>query len=45
MTERCQNPLKPECNNQNIALYLQVNQEKLAICQQCWHEIAEATTE
>ncbi|MDR2204197.1 MAG: hypothetical protein LBE76_07915 [Nitrososphaerota archaeon] len=45
MNEHCQNPLNPECNNQNIVLYIQVNQEKLATCQQCWNQLAETTIE
>ena len=43
--EQCKNPLKPECHNENIMLYIQINQEKLPICQQCWNAIAETTYE
>jgi len=43
--EHCKNPLKPECHNENILLYMQINQEKLPICQQCWNAIAETTYE
>ena len=41
--EQCKNPLNPKCQNKDIALYVQINQEKIAICQQCWLDLSETT--
>ncbi|MDR0460882.1 MAG: hypothetical protein LBH62_05545 [Nitrososphaerota archaeon] len=41
MMEQCKNPLKPQCNNEDIVVYLQIDQEKRPICQQCWNQLAE----
>ncbi|MCL1969960.1 MAG: hypothetical protein FWF66_00590 [Candidatus Bathyarchaeota archaeon] len=43
MMEQCKNPLKPGCPNKDIAVYLQITQEKLSICQQCWTILSETT--
>ncbi|MDR1993165.1 MAG: hypothetical protein LBQ98_06710 [Nitrososphaerota archaeon] len=40
--EQCRNPLKPKCQNKDIAVYLQINQENLPLCQQCWTTLAES---
>jgi len=45
LMEQCKNPLNPECNNKDIAVYLQINQEKVPICQHCWNQLAETTIE
>ncbi|MDR2720295.1 MAG: hypothetical protein LBC03_05790 [Nitrososphaerota archaeon] len=45
MMEQCKNPKKPECQNKDIIVYLQINQEKTPICQQCWFALAETITE
>ncbi|MDR0374094.1 MAG: hypothetical protein LBI79_11235 [Nitrososphaerota archaeon] len=45
MSEQCKNPLNPKCQNEDIILYLQIGQERLAICRQCWTEIAESEAE
>lgn len=39
--QQCKNPLKPACSNKDIAVYLQVDQELLPLCQQCWFSLAE----
>ncbi|MDR2202812.1 MAG: hypothetical protein LBE76_00600 [Nitrososphaerota archaeon] len=41
--EQCKNPLNPKCQSKDIVLYLQINQEKIAICQQCWIDLSETT--
>jgi len=43
--EQCKNPQKLECHNKDIIVYLQINQEKTPICQQCWFELADANIE
>jgi hypothetical protein len=39
--QQCRNPLNPNCGNKNIAVYLQVDQDRLPLCQQCWFSLAE----
>jgi hypothetical protein len=43
--EHCKNPLKNNCNSENIKLYIQKNGENLPICQQCWIKIADQEQE
>jgi len=39
--ERCKNPWKSDCENENIKLYIIYRGEKLPICQCCWESIAD----
>lgn len=43
--EVCHNPLKTNCESNNIAVYIQVGTEKLPICRTCWIELAESDIE
>jgi len=43
--EQCKNPLKPKCTNKEVGVYLQIGQGRLAICHQCWADIAESNVE
>jgi hypothetical protein len=43
LIEQCKNPIKPDCNNEDIVVYIQINQEKYPICQKCWNQLAETT--
>jgi len=45
MEEQCRNFLKPNCKNTNITLYIQLDSDKLPICQQCWCELSELPVE
>jgi hypothetical protein len=39
--EHCKNPLKEACKSEDIKLYIEMNGQKLPICQQCWNKIAD----
>jgi hypothetical protein len=43
--EVCHNPLKTNCESNDIAVYIQVGAEKLPICRTCWIELAESDIE
>ncbi|MDR2719829.1 MAG: hypothetical protein LBC03_03380 [Nitrososphaerota archaeon] len=43
--EQCKNPLNPKCQNKDICMYLQIGQDRYAICHQCWADIAESDVE
>lgn len=45
-TETCQNPFtEHKCKSTNIKLYIQVNGERLPICENCWNKIADSKEE
>ncbi|MCL2134453.1 MAG: hypothetical protein FWH37_02700 [Candidatus Bathyarchaeota archaeon] len=35
----------PNCRQEEIVVYIQIGQEKLPPCRQCWTEMAESTIE
>jgi hypothetical protein len=43
--EKCRNPLKPECESRDIAVYVQAGSERLPICRRCWELLAEEDVE
>lgn len=43
--EKCRNPLKPECEGRDIAVYIQAGSERLPICRECWMALAEEDVE
>lgn len=43
--EVCHNPLKPDCESNDIVVYIQVGSERFPICRQCWSELAESSVE
>jgi len=43
--EVCHNPLKVDCESNDIVVYIQVGSEKLPICRSCWRELAESDLE
>jgi hypothetical protein len=45
LIEQCKNPLKPNCHQEEIVVYIQIGQEKLPLCCQCWTEMAESNVE
>jgi len=45
IAKQCCNPLKKQCENNDIVLYMQLGSERLPICKQCWHEMADLTIE
>jgi hypothetical protein len=44
-TEKCENPLKPECEGTDIAVYIQAGNKRLPICKSCWVILAEQDVE
>jgi len=44
-TEKCGNPLKPECEGRDIAVYIQTGSKRLPICRSCWVILAEQDVE
>jgi hypothetical protein len=39
--EICKNPFKKiTCENENIKVYIQINDENLPICEQCWIDLS-----
>jgi len=45
LMEQCKNPLKPKCPNDDIVAYIQIGQERLPLCHQCWIDMAESSVE
>ncbi|MCS7096195.1 MAG: hypothetical protein N3F10_05305 [Candidatus Bathyarchaeota archaeon] len=43
--ECCRNPVKPECNNTDIALSIRIRNKLFPICRACWQEIADKDIE
>jgi len=43
LDEQCRNFLKPKCGCTDIVLYIQLDSERLPICENCWPELAELT--
>jgi hypothetical protein len=45
MNEKCKNPWKPNCEETDIKLYIQIKGEDLPICKTCWDKIAASNHE
>jgi len=45
INEQCCNPIKPDCNNRDIVVYIQIASERLPVCRQCWENLAETNIE
>ena len=43
--EHCKNPWKPNCNSEDIKLYIQIKAENLPVCKTCWLQLAESDHE
>jgi len=43
--ERCKNPLRKECRESDIAVYILFKGERLPICRQCWSRMADDDVE
>jgi hypothetical protein len=43
--EHCKNPWESHCDREDIKLYIQLNGEKLPICEECWGHIADQDVE
>jgi len=39
--EKCSNPFNSQCENGDIALYIEAGQEIYSICKSCWLSIAD----
>jgi hypothetical protein len=40
-----QKPSKTKLHQEEIVVYIQIGQEKLPLCRQCWTEMAESNVE
>gem|GEM_PF-4235662 len=43
--EVCENPWNKNCENRDIVVYIDYNNEKRPICNSCWREIANSKYE
>lgn len=43
--ERCRNPWRKDCKENDIEVYIHIKGEKLPICRTCWDKIADKDLE